>query len=75
MQGGQRAAGPTREGHRRRVVVGLPGGLEAGVELGLGPAVGVQDLVDQRVQAGTVAVVEADGETREVRGILMRSGS
>src|SRR6185437_151203 len=48
---------------------------EASVEVGLGPAVGVQDLVDQRMQTRAVALVEADGEPREVRGILMRGGS
>ena len=75
VQRGQRAAGPAAQGHRRRLVVGLPRRLEAGVEIGLGPAVGVQDLVDQRMQARPIAVVEPDGKAREVRGILMRSGS
>ena len=69
----ERAAGPARERDRRQLVPRLPGRLEAGVHLGLGPAVGVEHLVDQRVQAPAVAVIEADREAREVRGGLLEA--
>ncbi len=69
----ERAAGPARERDRGQSVPRLPGRLEARGHVGLGPAVGVEHLVDQRVQASAIAVVEADREPCVVREVWLEA--
>ena len=44
----------------------LPLALETIDQLPLAPALGVEDLVPKLMQAGAIAVIEADAELREV---------
>ena len=67
VQRGKRAAGPTRGGDGGNLVPRLPRLLEASGHVGLGPAVGVEHLIDQRVQSRAVAMVEPDREAPVVR--------
>ena len=73
VERGERAPGPARGGYRRGIVPGLPGGLEAGDHVGLGPAVGIEHLIDEGVQTASIALIEADGEAREVGRALLVS--
>ena len=66
VQRGQCPTGPAGQGHGRQLVPLGPGRLQARDHRGLRPALRIQHLVDQRVQAGAIAVVEADREPREI---------
>ena len=59
--------------HRRQLALGLPGRLEAGIHVRFGPAIGVQDFVDEGVEAGAIAIVEADRKARVFRDALRGS--
>ncbi len=67
VQRGQRAARPARGRDGGNLVPRLPRLLEAGRHVGLGPAVRVEYLVDQRVKPRAVAMVEPDREAPVVR--------
>ncbi len=58
----QRAARPARQRDGRQLVPFLPQALEALGHRRLGPALGIEHLVDQRVKPGTVTLIEADGK-------------
>jgi hypothetical protein len=62
----QRASGPRPGRDGTRAVPGAPRRLEATRHLALGPLLGVDHLVPERVEARTVAPIEADGEAREL---------
>ena len=70
----QRAAGPARHSHRRDPVLLGPGGLEARHHGRLGPPVGVDDLIDQRVEPSAIAGIEADREPGEVGAAALARG-
>src|SRR6202035_1192928 len=75
LERGVSTSGPARDRDGRGAVPRLPRRLELRHDLPLAPALGVEDLVDQLVQARAVTVVEADREGREVGRLAGGSGA